>query len=53
MVLKVTVWKYDKLLEKLTIQEMMKLKSEMNIGGVWNEGSMGDRGERKKFFEGD
>jgi hypothetical protein len=32
MVLKMTVWKYDKLLAKLTIQEMMKLKSEMNIG---------------------
>jgi hypothetical protein len=32
---------------------MMKLKSKMNIGEVWNEGSKGDQGERRRFFEGD
>jgi hypothetical protein len=50
--LKVTVWEYDEL-AKSTIQETMKLKSEMNISGLWNEGSMGDRGERRRLFEGD
>jgi hypothetical protein len=53
MRLKVIVWKYDELLAKSSIQEMMKLKSEMNIGFVWNERSMGDRGEKRRFFERD
>jgi hypothetical protein len=32
---------------------MIKLKSEINIDSVWNERSMGDRGEKRRFFEGD
>jgi hypothetical protein len=53
MVLKMTVWKYDEVLAKSLIQEMMKLKSQMNFDLLWNEGIMGNRGERRKFFEGD
>jgi hypothetical protein len=53
MVLKVTVLKYDEVLAKSSIQEIMKLKSKMNIGLLWNERSIGDRGERRRLFEGD
>jgi hypothetical protein len=34
MVLKVTFWKYDELLAKSTIQEMMKLEGKTKMGGV-------------------
>jgi hypothetical protein len=32
---------------------MMKLKSQMNFDLLWNERSMGDREERRRFFEED